>query len=122
MSPPSTVNPMASTATGMPSRRAVTASSSPLFAVSGRETHAECALYGGIHAHLLLARSDARILELNPGFSDSCAGAVTLPPGAGRLGPLKGGYDVTTPAAAWACFNVFTLEQRRWKSWPNWCA
>jgi len=79
----------------------------PLICCFGRETHAG-ALYGGLNAHLLLAEV-TRILELNPGFSDSCAGAVTPPPTVLGAGDLKGGYDVTTPAAAWAYFNVFTL-------------
>ena len=73
----------------------------------GRETHAGD-LYEGINAHLLLAEV-TRMLELNPGFSDSCAGEVTFPPTVLRAGDMKQGYNVSTPAAAWAYFNVFTL-------------
>lgn len=79
----------------------------PLLYCFGRETHAG-ALYDGLNAHLLLAEA-TRMLELNPGFSDSCAGAVTFPPTVLRAGDMKQGYNVSTPAAAWAYFNVFTL-------------
>lgn len=79
----------------------------PLFYCFGRETHVG-ALYEGINAHLLLAEV-TRMLELNPGFSDSCAGAVTFPPSVLRAGDMKQGYNVSTPAEAWAYFNVFTL-------------
>jgi len=79
----------------------------PLIYCFGKETHAG-ALYGGLNAHLLLAEV-TRMLELNPGFSDTCAGAVTLPPTVLRAGDMKQGYNVSTPAAAWAYFNVFTL-------------
>lgn len=79
----------------------------PLFYCFGKETHAG-ALYEGINAHLLLAEI-TRMLELNPGFSDACAGEVTFPPTVLRAGDMKQGYNVSTPAAAWAYFNVFTL-------------
>lgn len=79
----------------------------PLFYCFGRETHAG-ALYDGLNAHLLLAEV-VRTLEMNPGFSDSCAGEVTYPPTVLRAGDMKQGYNVSTPAAAWAYFNVFTL-------------
>lgn len=79
----------------------------PLIYCFGRETHAG-ALYDGINAHLLLAEV-TRMLELNPGFSDSCAGTVTFPPTVLRAGDMKLGYNVSTPAAAWAYFNIFTL-------------
>ncbi|MGI6366075.1 MAG: M20/M25/M40 family metallo-hydrolase [Bacillota bacterium] len=80
----------------------------PLIYCFGRETHAG-ALYDGINAHLLLTEV-TRILELNPGFSDSCAGTVTFPPTVLGAGDMKQGYNVSTPAAAWAFFNVFTLS------------
>ena len=80
----------------------------PLIYCFGKETHAG-ALYEGLNAHLLLAEF-TRMLELNPGFSDSAVGEVTFPPTVLRAGDMKQGYNVSTPAAAWAYFNVFTLE------------
>lgn len=73
----------------------------------GRVTHAG-ALYEGLNPHLLLAET-VRLLELNPGFCDRAAGALTFPPTVLRGGDSKGGYNVTTPANAWAFFNIFTL-------------
>lgn len=79
----------------------------PLVYCFGRETHAG-SVYAGLNAHLLLAEV-TRLLELNPGFCDSCAGEVTCPPTVLRAGDMKLGYNVSTPAVAWAYFNVFTL-------------
>jgi len=79
----------------------------PLIYCFGKETHAGT-IYEGLNAHLLLAEV-TRMLELNPGFSDSCAGEITYPPTVLRAGDMKQGYNVSTPAAAWAYFNVFTL-------------
>jgi arginine utilization protein RocB len=79
----------------------------PLICCFGRETHAG-ALYDGLNPYLLLAEV-IRMLELNPGFSDACAGESTYPPTVLRGGDLKKGYNVSTPPAAWACFNIFTL-------------
>jgi arginine utilization protein RocB len=79
----------------------------PLICCFGRETHAG-ALYDGLNPYLLLAEV-IRMLELNPGFSDACAGEYTYPPTVLRGGDLKKGYNVSTPPAAWACFNIFTL-------------
>lgn len=79
----------------------------PLICCFGRETHAG-ALYDGLNPYLLLAEV-IRMLELNPGFSDACAGEVTYPPTVLKGGDVKKGYNVSTPPAAWACFNIFTL-------------
>ena len=79
----------------------------PLICCFGRETHAG-ALYDGLNPYLLLAEV-IRMLELNPGFSDACAGEFTYPPTVLVGGDLKKEYNVSTPPAAWACFNIFTL-------------
>lgn len=80
----------------------------PLVYCFGKETHAG-AVYEGLNAHLLLAEY-IRMLELNPGFCDKAVGETTFPPTVLRAGDMKQGYNVSTPAAAWAYFNVFTLE------------
>lgn len=80
----------------------------PLICCFGLETHAG-ALYDGLNPYLLLAEV-IPLLELNPELSDSCAGEHTYPPTVLKGGDLKKGYNVSTPPAAWACFNIFTLE------------
>jgi len=79
----------------------------PLIYCFGKETHAG-AVYDGLNAHLLLSEM-TRMLELNPGFCDTSAGAISFPPTVLRAGDMKQGYNVSTPAAAWAYLNVFTL-------------
>ncbi|MTI96358.1 MAG: M20/M25/M40 family metallo-hydrolase [Firmicutes bacterium] len=79
----------------------------PLIYCVGQETHAG-ALYQGLNSNLLLAEV-IRLLELNPGFCDSVAGFHTLPPTVLKCGDLKPGYNVSTPTASYAFFNIFTL-------------
>lgn len=80
----------------------------PLLYVVGRETHAG-AIYEGLNPHLLLAEI-IRLLELNPGFCDQNAGVVTMPPTVLQAGDTKRFYNVSTPTAAWAFVNLFTLK------------
>jgi arginine utilization protein RocB len=80
----------------------------PLICCFGREAHA-AAVYGGLNAHLLLS-GVIRELELNTMLCDRSGGEITMPPTVLLAGDLKNGYNVTTPGAAFAFFNVFTLS------------
>lgn len=74
----------------------------------GRETHAGAVLEG-LNPHLLLAET-IRALELNTDFCEKVGEEATLPPTVLAAGDSKQGYNISTPAAAWALLNIFTLD------------
>jgi arginine utilization protein RocB len=79
-----------------------------VFAV-GVDTHAGYALEG-VNANYLLSEVTRR-LECNPDLADRESGEVVTPPTSLRQVDLKTQYDVTTPARAWACFNVLVGQK-----------
>lgn len=74
--------------------------------VAGIDTHAGYP-FEGINANYLLASLSSR-LECNPVLADHAHGEAAPPPTSLKQTDLKTHYDVTTPARAWACFNVLT--------------
>jgi arginine utilization protein RocB len=70
----------------------------------GVDTHAGYAL-DGINVNYLMSEV-TRQLECNPDLADRSSGAAVTPPTSLRQVDLKPQYDVTTPARAWACFNL----------------
>jgi arginine utilization protein RocB len=72
----------------------------------GVDTHAGYAL-DGINVNYLMSEVSRR-LECNPVLADRTGAEVVTPPTSLRQVDLKTQYDVTTPARAWACFNVLT--------------
>ena len=74
--------------------------------VAGRDTHAGYP-FDGINANYLAARVTSAI-ECNAELADSAEGEAAPPPTTLKQMDLKVGYDVTTPAAAWACYNLLT--------------
>ncbi len=76
--------------------------------VVGRDTHAGYP-FDGINANFL-ASCLTREMECNTDFCDEAQGAVAPPPTTLKQEDLKVGYDVTTPGAAWTCYNVLTYQ------------
>lgn len=74
--------------------------------VAGIDTHAGYP-FEGINANYLLSSLSNR-LECNPLLADHAHGEAAPPPTSLKQTDLKTHYDVTTPARAWACFNVLT--------------
>lgn len=74
--------------------------------VAGRDTHAGYP-FDGINANFLAAQVTSAV-ECNANLADVAEGEVAPPPTTLKQADLKVGYDVTTPAAAWACYNVLT--------------
>jgi arginine utilization protein RocB len=74
--------------------------------VAGIDTHAGYP-FEGVNANYLLSSLSSR-LECNPNLADRAHGEAAPPPTSLKQGDLKTHYDVTTPARAWACFNVLT--------------
>jgi arginine utilization protein RocB len=74
--------------------------------VAGIDTHAGYP-FEGINANYLLSSLSNR-LECNPILADHAHGEAAPPPTSLKQTDLKTHYDVTTPARAWACFNVLT--------------
>jgi arginine utilization protein RocB len=70
----------------------------------GTDVHAGYAL-DGINANFL-ASEITRRFEHNPVLADRSMNEIGTPPTSLRQTDLKPQYDVTTPARAWACFNV----------------
>jgi arginine utilization protein RocB len=79
----------------------------PMFYCVGKETHASDP-FGGINANLLAAEV-ARRLEVNAELADMADGESTMPPTNLKSKDVKELYNVSTPAAAVAYYNVFTL-------------
>lgn len=77
----------------------------PTFYVVGRETHAGQP-FGGLNPNLVTAEL-TRLIELDPALCDEAQGEVTMPPTCLKQADLKGAYDVQTPLAAYAYYNVF---------------
>jgi len=80
----------------------------PLFYCMGKETHAGQILEG-LNADLLLADIQ-REMELNMDLVDKADGEYTYPPTALKVGDNKDLYNVSTPATAYAYYNVLTLQ------------
>jgi arginine utilization protein RocB len=74
--------------------------------VAGIDTHAGYPLTG-INPNFLLSEIVTRI-ECNPALADHAHGESAPPPTSLKQIDLKTHYDVTTPARAWACWNVLT--------------
>ena len=74
--------------------------------VAGIDTHAGYPLTG-INPNFLLSEIVTRT-ECNPALADHAHGESAPPPTSLKQGDLKTHYDVTTPARAWACWNVLT--------------
>ena len=74
--------------------------------VVGRDTHAGYP-YDGINANYL-ASCITTAIECNADLADVAEGESAPPPTTLKQEDLKVGYDVTTPVAAWACYNVLT--------------
>jgi arginine utilization protein RocB len=74
--------------------------------VAGIDTHAGYPLTG-INPNFLLSEIVTRI-ECNPALADHAHGESAPPPTVLKQLDLKTHYDVTTPARAWACWNVLT--------------
>ena len=74
--------------------------------VAGIDTHAGYP-FEGINPNYLLSSITNRI-ECNPILADHAHGEAAPPPTSLKQTDLKTHYDVTTPARAWACFNVLT--------------
>lgn len=79
----------------------------PFAFVAGRSTHAGFPL-AGINA-AVLAAAIAGEVEWAPELTDAAAGGT--PPSLLMLRDGKAGYDVTTPGAAFAAFNVLTVAK-----------
>ncbi len=77
--------------------------------VVGQETHA-CFPYYGANAAYLAAELACEF-ELAPELAETTGDEVAAPPTALHLKDQKAGYNVTTPAQAWAYWN--TLQHRR---------
>ena len=79
----------------------------PFAFVAGRSTHAGFPL-AGLNA-AVLAGAIAAEVEWAPELTDAAAGGT--PPSLLSLRDGKAGYDVTTPATAFAAFNVLTVAR-----------
>lgn len=77
--------------------------------VVGRPTHAAYP-HDGTSAALIGAEL-LREVEGHPGFSDAAHGESSPPPVCLEWRDLRSGYDVTTPGAFWAAFNVLTHQR-----------
>jgi len=80
----------------------------PLFYCEGKETHAGQVLEG-LNADLMLAEVQKQ-MELNMDLVDSVDGEHTYPPTVLKMGDTKKLYNVSTPVAAYAYYNVLTLK------------
>lgn len=78
--------------------------------VVGRDTHAGYP-FDGVNANYLAAQVTSAI-ECNVDLADFAEGEAAPPPTTLKQGDLKVGYDVTTPVAAWVCYNVLTHRVR----------
>lgn len=74
--------------------------------VVGRDTHAGYP-FDGINPNYL-ASEVTRAIECNADLADFADGELAPAPTTLKQLDLKVGYDVTTPVAAWACYNVLT--------------
>ncbi len=78
--------------------------------VVGRDTHAGYP-FDGVNANYLAAQVTSAV-ECNVDLADFAEGEAAPPPATLKQGDLKVGYDVTTPVAAWVCYNVLTHRVR----------
>ncbi len=81
----------------------------PMFYCVGKETHAGSS-FGGINSNLLYAEVQ-HLLELNADLADMADGEATAPPTNLKTKDVKELYNVSTPAAAVAYYNVFSLNR-----------
>ncbi len=77
--------------------------------VAGQDVHAGYSL-DGINANFVLGEI-ARRLEWNEQLTDKAFAEMAAPPTSLAQRDLKTHYDVTTPARAWASFNMLTLTK-----------
>lgn len=80
----------------------------PIFYCMGKETHAG-QLLQGLNADLILAEIQKE-MELNMELVDEADGEYTYPPTVLKMGDTKELYNVSTPATAYAYYNVLTLQ------------
>lgn len=78
--------------------------------VVGRDTHAGYP-YDGMNANYL-ASCVTTAIDCNAELADFAEGEAAPPPTTLKQEDLKVGYDVTTPLAAWCCYNVLTHRLR----------
>ena len=81
----------------------------PIFYCMGKETHAG-ELLEGLSADSLLSEIE-RGMQLNMNFVDEADGEYTMPPTVLKMGDTKEHYNVSTPATAYAYYNVFSLKR-----------
>ncbi len=81
----------------------------PAFYCVGKETHVG-EPYSGLNADLLAASVVAQ-MELDGEYIDFSHGCCTPAPTCLKLGDMKTQYSVQTPCAAYAYFNMLTLEK-----------
>jgi len=81
----------------------------PMFYCVGKETHAADP-FGGINANLMAAEIE-RIMEVNADLADTADGESSMPPTNLKSKDVKELYNVSTPAASVAYYNIFTLNR-----------
>lgn len=81
----------------------------PMFYCVGKETHAGSS-FGGINSNLLYAELQS-LLEVNAELADMADGEASAPPTNLKTKDLKDLYNVTTPPATVAYYNVFSLTR-----------
>lgn len=80
----------------------------PIFYCIGKETHAS-QLFEGLSADSLLGEVE-REVHLSMELVDQAHGQFTTPPTVLSMKDERKYYNVTTPATAYAYFNIFTLQ------------
>ncbi|MGI5838308.1 MAG: M20/M25/M40 family metallo-hydrolase [bacterium] len=81
----------------------------PMFYCVGKETHAGSSL-GGINSNLLYAEIQ-KLLEVNADLADMADGEASAPPTNLKTKDMKELYNVSTPSATVAYYNVFSLTR-----------
>jgi len=81
----------------------------PMFYCVGKETHAGGS-FGGINSNLLYAEVQS-LLEVNAELADMADGEASAPPTNLKTKDVKELYNVSTPAATVAYYNVFSLTR-----------
>jgi arginine utilization protein RocB len=81
----------------------------PLVFCSGRQTHAG-EPFSGLNPDLMLSMV-VQMIETNPTLAETSLGSTSAPPVCLKMSDLKEDYSVQTPAAAYAYFNLITLDR-----------
>lgn len=81
----------------------------PVVLAIGKEAHSGEPL-SGLSAAALISEF-TRNIELNPVLMDSCENFYTPPPVCLKIGDLREGYSVSLVGAAYAYFNIMTVEK-----------